>query len=169
LLGRCFITWAIHPVLFALVILDIWNVIFAWAKSEIFLFYASHHSWDDRHMLPCLAFFCWNGVLPWLARKKVILLISASQMARIIGLGHHALWQFIFIFILFFSLFSGTRDWTQGLTHTSRVFSHWTTLPASKYKFYYAFPHVSTHQFHLIFQLLVLACLSSCQVCLPVP
>jgi hypothetical protein len=64
LLGKCSTSWATPLDLFSLVILEIGSHFLpklAW--TLILLFYASHYTWDDRHVPPCPTFFHWDGVL----------------------------------------------------------------------------------------------------------
>jgi hypothetical protein len=99
LVGRCSITLTTLPApFFALVKCKkilFWDkiLLYDWVgldhNAPIF---ASLCNWDDRCVPPCLV-IGWDGVLwtfclGWLQTK--ILLISTSQVARIIGLNHHA-------------------------------------------------------------------------------
>jgi hypothetical protein len=75
----------------------------------------------------CIRYF-WDRVLwtiCWGWLWTMILLISASWVAGIIGVSYWGP-----VLLLLFS-FLGTGDWTRVLTHTSQVFYHWTTSPAS--------------------------------------
>jgi hypothetical protein len=93
LLGRHSASWAIPPILFALVAFEIGFCFLpgsAW--TLIFLFYVFLHSWDDRYMPPypafsvemgiCVLFFC----LSWLG--TMILSVLASQVARITDVNY---------------------------------------------------------------------------------
>jgi hypothetical protein len=93
LLGRCSTVRATPTSLFALVILEI---VFCFlprlAWTSIFLSYASHCSWDDKHVPPGPAFFsieigpCEPFCLGW--PGTTILPISASQVVMTIGVSH---------------------------------------------------------------------------------
>jgi hypothetical protein len=84
--GRCSTTLAMPPALV------IWlHFLFRLIWTAVLLFYASHCSWHDRHEWLCPTFFQWIGVSQiilhsWLG--VMILLISASQVAKIAGVSH---------------------------------------------------------------------------------
>jgi hypothetical protein len=89
-------------------------------------------TWTTRPAL----FFC-NGyfqdMVSWTicpsGPRTWILLISASQVARIIGVSHLCLpWGFLFYCWV----------WIQGLVHMKQVVYHWATPPALQY-FIFAF------------------------------
>jgi hypothetical protein len=63
LIGRYFSAWTMPPASFALVILDLGSYVLprlTW--TVIFLFYAFHSRWDDKHAPPGPTFFCQNRV-----------------------------------------------------------------------------------------------------------
>jgi hypothetical protein len=73
-----------------------WDKVFLFARTAwavILLLYVSYHSWDDRHMPPCQAFSHWDGGPANFFTQTVLepALISASQVARIIGMSHWCL------------------------------------------------------------------------------
>jgi hypothetical protein len=55
---RCSTTWAMPPAIFALIILHIVSCFLSRPDVPLFPYF----SWDDMHMPPCSAFFCWYGV-----------------------------------------------------------------------------------------------------------
>jgi hypothetical protein len=61
MLDWCSTTWAEPPILFAPAILEVQSCFFAQASldcdSPVLHFL---HRWDDRHVLPCPAFFFWD-------------------------------------------------------------------------------------------------------------
>jgi hypothetical protein len=102
LLDRHSTAWDTPPFLFALVILETGSHFLprpAWTMILPFYTYDCH--WNDRLMPPCLAFFSdWDGGLTNYfclhCPGKVILPISASQVARITGVSHGAGQSLIF-------------------------------------------------------------------------
>jgi hypothetical protein len=85
LLGRCFSTWATPPALSVLAIFLDRVFIYAWDTCiKIFLvvlLWAAGMTGVYHHTHPLVS----QNFLPW----SVILLISASQVARITGLSNH--------------------------------------------------------------------------------
>jgi hypothetical protein len=121
-------TWEIPPDLFALVIFEIGSCCLprpAW--TAILLFYASYHSWNYRHMLPCPGFFliemgsC-SFFCPGLSRT-MILMISASQVATIAGLCYLHL-AVILVFLVWLGL-------------SNRVISSSIQFPANNISFFF--------------------------------
>jgi hypothetical protein len=90
--GRCSVDWTIPPALFFPVILDIGSCFLhrlAW--TAILLFCTSHHCCNDTYVPVCSVFFHWDKV-SWTFcpgwPQTATLQISASQVAKIIGVSH---------------------------------------------------------------------------------
>jgi hypothetical protein len=92
LLGRCSITWATPPALFALVILKIRVSLFCPCQTGSPGLWGAHiygtwHSWDGRHVPPYPAIGWDKGLMNFL--PVMFFMISASQLARITDMNHH--------------------------------------------------------------------------------
>jgi hypothetical protein len=91
LLGRCSAACTMPPAFSALVILDSGTCFLPKPiHTIILLFWAPHHHWHDRCTLLCSA-IRWDGVLLTFfmgCSGTVILLISASHVARITSVSH---------------------------------------------------------------------------------
>jgi hypothetical protein len=89
---RCSTTWAVLPILFALIIFQIGSPIYSLAQTgPQFSYLCFSHSWDDRCTLPCPTLLAEMGVSKTFCpdwSQTLIFLIPASWVAGIIGLSH---------------------------------------------------------------------------------